>query len=140
MALYSPDTFNSSGTFFNVNNTRCVLNKLSLKPFASNQLADNDGQMIFGVLGGLKLPDICLTGEEKPRKNLTQETCPGRGSNPQRWARSFVFQSCFKNSIKPNNYSVPKLIAATSQTSPRRTDFLIAADIFRKYHTLASPQ
>ena len=43
---------------------------------------DNDGQMIFGDIGGLKLPDICLTGEEKPRKNLTQETCPDRGSNP----------------------------------------------------------
>ena len=40
------------------------------------------GQMIFGDLGGLKFPDICLTGEEKPRKNLTQETCPDRGSNP----------------------------------------------------------
>ena len=24
--------------------------------------------MIFGDLGGLKLPGICLTGEEKPRK------------------------------------------------------------------------
>ena len=43
---------------------------------------DNGGQMIFGDLGGLKLPDICLTGKEKPRKNLTQETCPDRGSNP----------------------------------------------------------
>ena len=43
---------------------------------------DNDGQMIFGDLEVLKLPDICLTGEEKPRKNLTQETCPDRGSNP----------------------------------------------------------
>ena len=43
---------------------------------------DNDGQMIFGDLGGLKLPDICLTGEEKPRENLTQESCPDRGSNP----------------------------------------------------------
>ena len=43
---------------------------------------DNDGQMIVGDLEGLKLPDICLTGEEKPRKNLTQETCPDRGSNP----------------------------------------------------------
>ena len=30
---------------------------------------------------GLKFPDICLTGEEKPRKNLTQETCPELGSN-----------------------------------------------------------
>ena len=43
---------------------------------------DNDGQMIFGDLGGLKLPDICLTGEEKPRKNLAQETDPDWGSNP----------------------------------------------------------
>ena len=41
-----------------------------------------DGQMIFGELVGLKLPDIRLTGEEKHRKNLTQETCPDRGSNP----------------------------------------------------------
>ena len=39
------------------------------------------GQMIFGDLVCLKFPDICLTGEEKPRKNLTQETCPDRGSN-----------------------------------------------------------
>ena len=44
---------------------------------------NNDGKMRFGDLGGLKLPDICLTGEEKkPEKNLTQETCPDRGSNP----------------------------------------------------------
>ena len=42
---------------------------------------DYDGQVIFEDLGGLKFPDICLTGEEKPRKNLTQETCPDRGSN-----------------------------------------------------------
>ena len=43
---------------------------------------DDDGQMIFGDLVGLKLPDICLTGEENPRKNLTHETCTDRGSNP----------------------------------------------------------
>ena len=43
---------------------------------------DNGGQMIFGDLVGLKLPDIGLIGEEKPRKNLTQESCPDRGSNP----------------------------------------------------------
>ena len=30
---------------------------------------------------GLNLPDIHLIGEEKPRKNLTQETCSDRGSN-----------------------------------------------------------
>ena len=46
-------------------------------------MGDNDGQMIFGDLGALKLPDICITGEEKPRKNLAQETCPDRGSNPR---------------------------------------------------------
>ena len=38
--------------------------------------------MIFRDLVGLKLPDICLTGEEKPQRNLIQETCPDRGSNP----------------------------------------------------------
>ena len=43
---------------------------------------DYDGQMIFGDLVGLNIPDIRLTGEEKPRKNLAQETCLDRGSNP----------------------------------------------------------
>ena len=42
---------------------------------------DYDVQMMFGDLVGLKLPDIHLTGEEKSRKTLTQETCPDRGSN-----------------------------------------------------------
>ena len=32
--------------------------------------------MIFWGPWGLKLPDICLTGEEKPRKNLTQKLVP----------------------------------------------------------------
>ena len=31
-----------------------------------------DGQMILWELVSLKLPGICLTGEENPRKNLTQ--------------------------------------------------------------------
>ena len=35
---------------------------------------DYDGQMIFGALGGLKFPDIRLTGEEKPH--------PGNLSRP----------------------------------------------------------
>ena len=38
--------------------------------------------MIFREPCGLRLPDICLTGDEKPRKNLTQEICPDRRSNP----------------------------------------------------------
>ena len=32
---------------------------------------DNDGQMIFGDIGGLELPDSCLTGEEKTRKKTS---------------------------------------------------------------------
>ena len=36
------------------------------------------GRMIFGDSVGLKLPEICLTGEEKHRNNLTQETYPHR--------------------------------------------------------------
>ena len=39
-------------------------------------------KLYSGNHGSKKLPDICLTGEENPRKNLTQETCPDRGSNP----------------------------------------------------------
>ena len=41
---------------------------------------DYDGQMIFGYLVVLKLPDIGLTGEEKTEKPH-QEACPDRGSN-----------------------------------------------------------
>ena len=37
---------------------------------------NNDGQMIFWDLGGLKLPDICLTGEEKPRKTSPRKLDP----------------------------------------------------------------
>ena len=43
---------------------------------------DNESQMIFGDPGGPKLPEIYLTGEEKPRKTSPKETCPDRGSNP----------------------------------------------------------
>ena len=53
---------------------------------------DYDGQIIFGDFMSLKLPDIRLTGEEKPRKNLTQETCPDRESNsgPLRGKRAWL--------------------------------------------------
>ena len=39
---------------------------------------DNDDQMIFGDLGGLKLLDIGLTGEEKPRKTSPRKLVPTR--------------------------------------------------------------
>ena len=37
---------------------------------------DYDGQMIFGDLVGLKLSDIRLTGEEKPRKTSPRKLVP----------------------------------------------------------------
>ena len=37
---------------------------------------DNDGQVIFGDLGGLKLTDICVTGEQKPRKTSPRKPVP----------------------------------------------------------------
>ena len=46
---------------------------------------DTDGQMIFGNLGGLKLPDICLTGEEKPRKTLLRKLVPTGDRTRARW-------------------------------------------------------
>ena len=50
---------------------------------ARNEMMDDYvGQMIFGDLVGLKLPDIRLKGEEKPQENLTQKTCRNQGSNP----------------------------------------------------------
>ena len=65
---------------------------------------DYDGQMIFGDLVGLKLPDIRLTGEEKLRKkphpgNLTRPGIePGPAARqarmlplvPQRWTTKLV--------------------------------------------------
>ena len=43
---------------------------------------DDDGQMILGDLGGLKFPEICLTGEEKPRKKPHPGNLSRPGSNP----------------------------------------------------------
>ena len=60
-----------------------VLGRVNISGARNDMIMDDyDGQMIFGDLVGLKLPDICLTGEGKPRKNLTQETCSDRESNP----------------------------------------------------------
>ena len=37
---------------------------------------DYDGQMILMDLGGIKFPDMCLTGEEKPRKTSPRKLVP----------------------------------------------------------------
>ena len=45
---------------------------------ARNEMMMDDygGKMIFGDLVGLKLPDIRLTGEEKPRKTSPRKLVP----------------------------------------------------------------
>ena len=43
---------------------------------------DYDGQIIFGDLVGLKLPDIRLTGEEKPRTKPHPGTLSRPGIEP----------------------------------------------------------
>ena len=42
----------------------------------------NDGEMIFRDLGGPRASRHLSYRWGKPRKNLTQKTCPDRGSNP----------------------------------------------------------
>ena len=69
----------------------------SIHPFIPTRGIWNDdygGQMIFGDLVCLKFPDICLTGEEKPRKNLTQETCPDRDRTRARCVTSAHATTC----------------------------------------------
>ena len=41
-----------------------------------DEMDDYDVQMIFGDLVGLKLPDICPTGEGKPRKPSPRKLVP----------------------------------------------------------------
>ena len=68
------DQLNAGATSVNTHHPRTQSNKAN---------DDYEGQMIFVDLVGLKLPDIYLRGEEKPRKKkLTKETCPDRASNP----------------------------------------------------------
>ena len=83
----------------------------SVKPTRRIWNDDYDGQMIFGDPGGLKFPDICLTGEEKPRKkhhpgNLSRPGIEPRPVAwqarmlplaPQRWTRRNII---FKNILR----------------------------------------
>ena len=46
----------------------------SLVPIMNDD--DDDGQMIFGDLVVLKLPDICLTGEKNPEETSSRKLDP----------------------------------------------------------------
>ena len=47
---------------------------------------DNDGQMIFGDLGGLKLPDISLTVRKNPEKTSPRKLVPTGDRTRARYA------------------------------------------------------
>ena len=67
--------------------------------------------MIFGDLVGLKLPDIFLTGEKKPLMNLSQETCPGPGSNPGTVRDKRACYFLLHNSGPKYQYSIGLLVS-----------------------------
>ena len=65
---------------------------------------DNDDQMIFGELGGLKLPDICLTGEENPphKKTSPRKLVP---TGDRTWARyvTGAHATAWSTAVENNN-------------------------------------
>ena len=61
---------------------------------------DYDGQM---VIGGLKFPDICLTGEEKPRKKTSpRKPVPTRDRTRARCVTSSHATTCSTAVDSPN--------------------------------------
>ena len=68
---------------------------------------------------GLKFPDICLTGDEKPRKNLTQETSPYRDRTRARFvtsAHATTYSTAVDHILLINLYSkTPRLRASFSE-------------------------
>ena len=76
---------------------------------------DYGGQIIIGDLVGLKFPDICLTGEEKPRKTLTQKTCPDRDRTQ---ARCVDKRACY-HLLHSGGHKLYKNIKFKNQTKQR---------------------
>ena len=60
---------------------------------------DNDGQMIFGDLVGLKLPDICLTGEEKPPKKPSPRKLALTGDRTQARCMTGVHATAWSTAV-----------------------------------------
>ena len=79
---------------------------------------DYDGQMIFGDPVGLKLPEIRLTVEEKPRKNLTQETCPDRRRTRAR---------CVTSAHATTTFNFPTLFLAVRNVTIQR--FVVSSGV-----------
>ena len=89
---------------------------------------DYDGQMIFGDLVCQKLPDIRLTGEENPRKNLTLETCPNRESNPGLLRGKEACYHLVPGSLAANTTLCHKLCLLRSIYDIHRSCFMLALE------------
>ena len=76
---------------------------------------DYDGQMIFEDLVGLKLPDICLTREQKPRKliptgDLTRARCV-TGAHSTACSENLMYsQDKFSLNVSFKNMTTCKII------------------------------
>ena len=71
------DQLNAGATSETAQTGKTIHTKHTLShPNKANMNDDDDGQMILGDLGGLKFPEICLTGEEKPEKTSPRKPVP----------------------------------------------------------------
>ena len=57
-------------------------------------MSNDDGQMILGDLVGLKLPDICLRGEENPEKTSPMKIVPTGDRTRARWVTGAHATAC----------------------------------------------
>ena len=64
---------------------------------------DDDGQMIFGDLTGLKLPDIRLMGDENPEKTSTRKLVPTGDRTRARCMTGALATSC-STAVDNNKY------------------------------------
>ena len=83
---------------------------------------------------GLKLTAICLTGEEKPRKNLTQEISP---DGVRTWARCVTGAHATACSLAVNsgwNLFILKIQTLHHYTCPKMSTFLLLFYSKRNVH------
>ena len=99
--------------------------------------------MIFGELGGLKFPDICLTGEEKPRKNPHPRNLsrPGIEPGPAAWQARMLPVAPQRwptqNSVVKISSSSPKLLKSPRVKISRKEDSPVAQ--FATYRPIWQP-
>ena len=77
---------------------------------------DYDGQIIFGDLGGLKCPDICLTGEETPEKTSPRKFVPTGDRTRARCVTSAHATTC-STAVDTTFYQTIKVMCEKTECS-----------------------